>query len=164
MRMTSDIVVDSLNWIVFGGVAMTAAALEQATAGQEITFTQWRAILFVGESATGCRVGQVAQRLMGTLSATSRLLRRLEDRGLLTLERDERDRRATRARLTDEGRRIRQAVLAWRRQKIADITSDVVVPPEVEHTLVALAARFEAHGRESGTRRRTPPYPMDTPA
>ncbi len=36
MCMSSDVVVDSLGWIVFGGVAMTAAALERATGGQEI--------------------------------------------------------------------------------------------------------------------------------
>ncbi len=86
---------------------------------------------------------------MGALSAASRLLRRLEDRGLLTLERDPQDRRATRARLTEEGRRLRQAVLDWRRQQIADITRDVIVAPEVERALVVLAARFEARGRES---------------
>jgi DNA-binding MarR family transcriptional regulator len=162
--MSSEVVVESLSWIVFGGVAMTAAALEQATGGQEVTFTQWRAILFVGESAEGCRVGEVAMRLMGALPATSRLLRRLEDRGLLTMERDERDRRATRARLTEEGRRLRQAVLDWRRQQIADISRDVVVTPEVEQALVALAARFEAHGRETGRGGRKGPKATGTAA
>jgi DNA-binding MarR family transcriptional regulator len=148
--MSSDGVVDSLHAIVFGGIAMTASALPRATGGQELTFTQWRAILFVGETAQGSRVSAVADRLMGTLSATSRLLRRLEDRGLLTLDRDEVDRRATRARLTEDGRRLREAVLDWRRQQIADITRDVIVAPEVERALVALADRFEARGRESG--------------
>jgi DNA-binding MarR family transcriptional regulator len=149
--MSSDAVVDSLHMIVFGGIAMTASALHRATGGQELTFTQWRAILFVGETAQGSRVSAVAHRLMGTLSATSRLLRRLEDRGLLTLQRDEADRRATRVRLTDEGRRLREAVLDWRRQQIVEITRDLVVAPEVERTLVALADRFEARGRESGS-------------
>jgi DNA-binding MarR family transcriptional regulator len=148
--MRSEVVVDALNWIVFGGVAMTAAALEEATDGQEITFTQWRAILIVGESADGRRVSDVAHRLMAGLSATSRLLRRLEDRGFLTLGRDEHDRRATRAQLTAEGRRLRDGVLAWRRQRIADLTRDVAVSPEAEGVLVELAARFDAHGRQSG--------------
>ena len=127
--MSSDVVVDALHTIVFGGIAMTASALHRATGGQELTFTQWRAILFVGETAEGSRVSDVADRLMGTLSATSRLLRRLEDRGLLTLDRDETDRRATRARLTEDGRRLREAVLGWRRQQIVDITRDVTVAP-----------------------------------
>jgi DNA-binding MarR family transcriptional regulator len=149
-EMSSDVVVDALHSIVFGGIAMTASALHRATGEQELTFTQWRAILFVGESAEGSRVSDVADRLMGSLSATSRLLRRLEDRGLLTLERDEKDRRATRARLTVEGRQLREAVLGWRRQQIVDITRDVIVEPEVERALVALAARFEERGRQSG--------------
>jgi DNA-binding MarR family transcriptional regulator len=148
--MGSEVVVDSLGRIVFGGVAMTAAALEQATGGQEITFTQWRAILFVGEADDGARVTDIAQRLMAGLSGTSRLLRRLEDRGILTMHRDERDRRVTRVRLTEEGGRIRGAVLGWRRQRITEITRDVDLEPEVERALVALAARFEAEGRRSG--------------
>jgi DNA-binding MarR family transcriptional regulator len=152
--MSSDVVVDSLHMIVFGGIAMTASALHRATGGQELTFTQWRAILFVGENADGSRVSDVADRLMGTLSATSRLLRRLEDRGLLTLTRDEADRRATRARLTEAGRQLREAVLGWRRQQIVDITRDVSVAPEVERVLVALADRFEARGRQSGSKGR----------
>jgi DNA-binding MarR family transcriptional regulator len=154
--VSSDVVVDSLHMIIFGGIAMTASALHRATGGQELTFTQWRAIYFVGETAQGSRVSEVANRLMGTLSATSRLLRRLEDRGVLTLERDETDRRATRARLTDEGRRLREAVLDWRRQQIVEVTRDVTVAPEVERALVALADRFEARGREAGPRRSAP--------
>jgi DNA-binding MarR family transcriptional regulator len=148
--MISEVVVDSLQAIVFGGIAMTASALHRATGGQELTFTQWRAILFVGATAQGSRVSDVADGLMGTLSAASRLLRRLEDRGLLTLDRDEADRRATRACLTEEGRRLREAVLEWRRQQIVDITRDITVAPEVERALGALADRFEARGRESG--------------
>lgn len=152
--MSSDVVVDSLHTIVFGGIAMTASALHRATGGQELTFTQWRAILFIGETAEGSRVSDVADRLMGTLSATSRLLRRLEDRGLLTLTRDEADRRATRARLTGDGGRLREAVLDWRRQQIVDITREITVAPEVERALVALADRFEARGRQSGSKGR----------
>jgi DNA-binding MarR family transcriptional regulator len=148
--LSSDVVVDSIHMIIFGGIAMTASALHRATGGHELTFTQWRAIFFVGESRQGSRVSDVAARLMGSLSATSRLLRRLEERGFVTLDRDETDRRATRARLTVEGERIREAVLAYRRQEIADIAGDATIAPDVERALLALAARFEAYGREVG--------------
>jgi DNA-binding MarR family transcriptional regulator len=152
--MGSDVVVESLGSIVFGGVAMTAAALEQATGGQEISFTQWRAIVFIGESVDGSRVTDIAQRLMAGLPGTSRLLRRLELRGLITLQRDQRDRRVTRAQLTEDGRRVREAVLAWRHQRIAALTRDVEITPEVELTLQELAARFEADGRRPAGRGR----------
>lgn len=145
--MTKDQVVDWLAGIVFGGVAMTASALELAVEGQELTFTQWRAVLFIGQSEGGCRVGEVARFLPAALPATSRLLRRLERRGLLTLERDEQDRRATRARLTSAGSALRSSVLDYRRGEIAAIVNDVETPASAHRTLRDLATRFEARGR-----------------
>jgi DNA-binding MarR family transcriptional regulator len=139
----SDELVDALQRIVFGGVAMTLTAIMHATGGQELTFSQWRAILVVGETDDGCRVGEVARRVMGALPATSRLLRRLELRGFMTLERDEMDRRATRARLTPEGRRVRNAVLEYRRLQLAAIVDRVKPPPSAHAVLHALAAEFE---------------------
>jgi DNA-binding MarR family transcriptional regulator len=147
--MNSDSVVKTIDRIVFGGIAMTAAALEHATGGQEVTFTQWRAIRFIGNTPDGCHVSDVARRLMAALSTTSRLLRRLEDRGLVTTGRDEQDRRATRVRLTPEGMGLRSAVLAWRSEQISEVVRDLVVPEEAGQVLETIAARFEAHGREA---------------
>jgi DNA-binding MarR family transcriptional regulator len=159
--MARDHVVDWLEGIVFGGVAITASALEHATDGQEITFTQWRAILVVGEHEQGCRVGEVAGFVNASLPTTSRLLRRLERRGLLTLERDEQDRRATRARLTEAGVRTRSAVLAYRRGEIAAIVDDVKPPAPAERALRQLAERFDARGHAPSTPR---PRPSDSRA
>jgi DNA-binding MarR family transcriptional regulator len=145
--MQSDDVVDLLQRVVLGSVAMTVSAIVQATGGHELTFTQWRAILVVGERDDGGRVGEVAERVHGTLPATSRLLRRLERRGLLSLERDEQDRRATRARLSPEGRRIRAAVLGHRREQLAAIAATVRPPRAAEDTLRALATEFERAAR-----------------
>jgi DNA-binding MarR family transcriptional regulator len=144
--MTTEDLVDWLTGIVFGGVAITAAALEYATGGEEVTFTQWRAILFVGESDDGCRVGEVAGLLHASLPATSRLLRRLERRGLLTLDRDEQDRRATRARLTETGRTLRASVLAYRKAEIAMIVAEAAPPASAARVLRDLADRFDARG------------------
>jgi DNA-binding MarR family transcriptional regulator len=146
MRMVRDETVDSLAGIVFGGVAITASALEYATDGQELTFTQWRAILVVGERDDGRRVGEVAGFVNAALPTTSRLLRRLERRGLLVLERDEQDRRATRARLTDAGVRVRSSVLAYRRDEIAAIVDEVKPPASADRALRDLAAGFRARG------------------
>jgi DNA-binding MarR family transcriptional regulator len=144
--MTRQQVVDWLEGIVFGGVAITASALEYATGGEDVTFTQWRAILFVGESSEGCRVGEVARLLHASLPTTSRLMRRLERRGLLTLERDEQDRRATRARLTDAGVRLRSSVLAYRRDEIRAIVDEAKPPASAHRVLGDLAMRFDARG------------------
>lgn len=143
--MTRDQVTGWLEAIVFGGVAMTAEALAYATR-EELTFTQWRAILLVGEYDGGCRVGEVAGFLHATLPTTSRLLRRLERRGLLTLERDEEDRRATRARLTEAGAELRSSVLAYRRNEIRAMVSEVKLSASGDRVLRELAAQFDARG------------------
>ena len=108
--------VDTLERIVVGAVAVTSRALAHAAPGTDLTFPQWRALLILGEDAAGARIGQVAARVEATLPATSRLLRRLERRGLVVLEPDELDRRATRARLTERGREVRGSILAFRRE------------------------------------------------
>lgn len=158
--MTRDQVIDWLETVVFGGVAITAEALAYATS-EELTFTQWRAIVLIGESQGGCRVGEVAGFLHATLPTTSRRLRRLERRGLLTLERDEEDRRATRARLTDAGAKLRTSVLAYRRDEIRAMVSEVRLSATGDRVLRELAVQFDAKGHaalpgkrriESGTR------------
>jgi DNA-binding MarR family transcriptional regulator len=144
--MTRDDVVAWLEGIVFGGIALTTEALEYATRDLEVSFAQWRAILFIGDGDEGCRVGEVASFLHAALPATSRLLRRLEHRGLLTLQRDEQDRRATRARLTPSGAELRSSVLGYRRDEIADIVDAVRPAATADRTLRDLAARFDARG------------------
>jgi DNA-binding MarR family transcriptional regulator len=145
--LARDEIVDWLAGIVFGGVAITTTALQAATDGQELTFTQWRAIVRVGEHDDGCRVGEVAARLNAALPATSRLLRRLERRGLVTLRRDESDRRATRARLTDRGTALRSSVLAYRKAEIAAIVDQVGPSAAADRVLRDLASGFDARGR-----------------
>ena len=114
---------DDLERIAVGAVGLTTRALSQADMGFELTFPQWRALLVLGEQADGARIGEVAARVGGTLPATSRLLRRLERRGLTALSVDELDRRATRARLTDHGRTVRETILAHRRAALRQIAA-----------------------------------------
>ena len=152
--MSSEEVVDWLTGIVFGGVAITTAALEYATGGEELTFTQWRAILFVGDKEDGCRVGEVATLLHAALPATSRLLRRLERRALITLDPDEHDRRATRARLTAKGRSLRSSVLAYRRDEIAAIVAEVKPAASASRSLRDLSERFNRRGHAGPRPRR----------
>lgn len=119
----ADALADHLERIAVGAVGLTTRALAQADPGFELTFPQWRALLVLGEDAAGARVGEVATRVGVTVPATSRLLRRLERRGLTTLSVDEHDRRATRARLTDRGRSVRAAILGHRRAALSEVVS-----------------------------------------
>jgi hypothetical protein len=117
--MTTDDVIAWLEGIVFGGIALTTEALEYATGGRDLSFAQWRAILQVGNGEDGCRV----------------------------LERDEQDRRATRARLTPAGAELRSSVLGYRRDEIAAIVDAVRPAATADRTLRDLAARFDARGQ-----------------
>jgi DNA-binding MarR family transcriptional regulator len=122
-RVGTDELVVELERVVIGAVGVTTRALTQAAPGVELTFPQWRALLVVGERADGARVGEVAARVGVGLPATSRLLRRLERRGLLRLAMDETDRRATRAQLTTQGWEVRGAILGFRRHALREIAT-----------------------------------------
>jgi len=92
-------------------------------------------------------VGEVAHRMNATLQATSHLLRRLEDRGLLSLTRDQNDRRATVAQLSPEGAHLRAAVLARRRELLAGMARGLDPSAPADEVLVELARRFAAYPR-----------------
>jgi DNA-binding MarR family transcriptional regulator len=141
----ADALAADLERIVMGSVGLTTLALEEAGAGFELTFTQWRALLVLGESDDGARIGEVAARVRVTLPATSRLLRRLERRGLTTLAVDDQDRRATRARLTDRGRAVREAILAHRRATIRGLARGLREPAllNLADGIRAIAIEFE---------------------
>ena len=130
----------ALERLVFAGVALTSRALAEATPGLELTIPQWRALVVLGEASDGARVGEVAHALGGSLPATSRLLRRLERRGLLSAHRDEADHRATRVRLTPEGRRVRGAIVAYRRRTILRVARAAAPSLEMTAELERLAA------------------------
>ncbi len=117
---SGDAIAD-LEHVVIGAVGLTTRALEQAAPGVDLTFSQWRALLILGEAPDGFRVGEVAGRVGVTLPATSRMLRRLERRALVALAPDDADRRATRARLTRRGREVRDAIVAFRRSALREI-------------------------------------------
>lgn len=121
-----------LERIAVGAVGLTTRALAEAHSGFDLTFPQWRALLVLGEGEGGARIGEVAARVGVTLPATSRLIRRLERRGLTTLAVDEQDRRATRVRLTDRGREVRTAILAHREAALRDIVSTLADPTRLD--------------------------------
>lgn len=116
---------DLLERLSVGAVGVTTRALAEATPGFEMTFPQWRALLIVGATQDGARVSEIAGRVGVTLPATSRLLRRLERRGLLALATDPDDRRATRARLTEAGQATRDGILAYRRRMLDEVARSV---------------------------------------
>jgi DNA-binding MarR family transcriptional regulator len=136
------VVVDALERVVFGAVGLTAVALEQARPRAELTLPQWRVLVVVGGGAGSLRVGEVAARLGSTVPSTSRLLRRMEERGLIATQRDETDRRATLVRLTPVGEAVRGGLVRRRRRLIRELlrARGAPLPADLPNGLEAIAA------------------------
>ena len=129
--------------IVVAGIAITTRALAEASPTVELTFPQWRVVLIVGEGAEGATVSEVADRVGVTVPATSRQLRRLARRGLVSIGRDELDHRAVRAQLTAAGVAMRSAILSYRRGHIVETVGIVRLAPSTQRDLRALAEALE---------------------
>ena len=85
-----------------------------------------RLIVIVGDDPAGARVGRVRDIVGVPLPASSRLVRRLQRRGLVHVERDPDDGRATRVRLTHAGWHTRPTILARRHHLIAEALGQTV--------------------------------------
>lgn len=142
-------VVDALERIVIAGVAMTNAALSEARSGFDLTFPQWRVLVVLGRHPDGLGVRDISRRIAVTLPATGRQLHRLAERGLLCLEPDPRDRRVTRARLTEAGLAARASIMAARRRRIAAAVADGPAGADFARDLRRLADALET-GMERG--------------
>ena len=129
---------DALEAIAIGCVAITNASLEEA-GGRALSVEQWRVLFLVGEGNRGRRISEIAQHVAVTLPATSRLLRRLARRGLVGLEPDPQDARATLCRLSPAGVALRHAVLQARRGRLRAIARQAHIGPEEEDVLARLA-------------------------
>ncbi len=139
---------DDLERIAIGAVGLTTRAFTLAARELDLTFPQWRALLVTGEDPSGMRISAVATRLGVTVPTTSRLVRRLERRGLFSLTVDEQDRRATRVALTARGLAARTAILANRRAALRDIAADL---PDAAHVDLATGLRAIARALEPFT-------------
>ena len=144
--LTTRAIVDALERIVFAGVALTTRSLSEARADLDLTLAQWRVLVVLGETEDGATISQVAGRIGVTLPATSRQLRRLERRGLVDVSRDERDRRATRVRLTSLGRSARDDVVSFRRRKIAGFAASLDLDPAMAVQLARIADALDQPG------------------
>ena len=146
--------VDALERIAFGAVALTTSALAEVKPTMDLTLHQWRALAVLGDREPPRRVGELAVAIGADGPSTSRTLRRLEREGLVTAERDERDRRATLVRLTRPGRRLRNEVMRRRRQLIKDVLvpKGDPLPGDLLAGLNAIAARVENRTPRSSPR------------
>ncbi|MGO9180176.1 MAG: MarR family winged helix-turn-helix transcriptional regulator [Candidatus Limnocylindrales bacterium] len=133
-----------LERVVYGAVGITTVVLGRATPGSELTFAQWRVLVVLGRHEAGLRVGEIATRIGATGSATSRLLGRMERRGLVVSEPDKQDGRAAIVRLSDAGERLRARIVQDRRDLIRQLLDDHgrPLPLNLQAGLEAIAEAF----------------------
>ncbi len=137
--------VDVLDRLIVAGVALTTRALAEATPGLDLTFPQWRVLLILGDQPGGATVSEVSARVGVTLPATSRQLRRLAHRALVTIGPDDQDRRAMRASLTDEGAAVRDRILSYRRRAIEQSVAPVRPSARALRELERVVAELDAY-------------------
>jgi len=146
--MRHDAAVQAIELVARATVDVTTRALAEAMPALDPSLLQWRALLIVGDDPAGARVGQVGDGVGVPLPAASRLVQRLQRRGLVDVERDPDDGRAMRVRLTHAGAHARSTVLARRRHLISEALDQTVLPAEAVQGLRVVAERFERMGRE----------------
>jgi len=137
-------VVAALERVAAGLVGITARAVAEAAPASDLTLVQWRGLV-VGGSSEGMRIGEIAAQIGSSVPSTSRLVRRLERRGLVTTERDDADRRATIVRSTMAGAAVRVQVIGRRRELLTEALASLAdpLPKELEPGLEAIATALD---------------------
>jgi DNA-binding MarR family transcriptional regulator len=141
--MTTDrAVVESLEELAVATVAMTALALNSVGQEKDLTLAQWRVLVILGRGPM--RVGSIAERVGASLPSASRLVARMETRGLVVTSRDETDHRATLVSLAPLGWSTRDGVIRRRRRLIDELVGDEssLAGESLETGLAMLAQRF----------------------
>lgn len=141
--------VEALELVARATIDMTTRALADANPGLDLSLLQWRALLIIGDDPAGARVGQVGDGVGVPLPAASRLVQRLQRRGLVQVERDPDDGRATRVRPTHAGHHTRSTVLAHRRHLMFEALHPTVLSAEAVQGLRVVAERFGRLSRET---------------
>jgi DNA-binding MarR family transcriptional regulator len=76
---------------------------EEALENNKLTPVQFEVLLYV-DSCAPCSVSDVAQFMVVDKSTSSRVLRGIQDKGLIEVDHDAEDRRRRRVSLTEEGK------------------------------------------------------------
>lgn len=125
-------------------VLVAIAARSLADAGEDVTLTQYRALVVLASRGPQ-GVAELAEAVAVTPPTASRLCDRLVKKGLVRRRTDRHDRRQVQIALTHSGRGLVDAVTERRRGEIADLLA--AIPPETQHAVgVALRRLAEAAG------------------
>jgi DNA-binding MarR family transcriptional regulator len=138
-----DDVVDAV--LTASRVLVAIAARSLADAGEEVTLTQYRALVVLASRGPQS-VAALAEAVAVTPPTASRLCDRLVRKGLVRRRTDRHDRRQVRIGLTAAGRRLIDTVTARRREEIATLLGGFGV--EEQQAVAAALHRLAASAGE----------------
>ena len=136
------LVLDELERIATGMVAATNAALAGEIGTGDLSFPQWRLVIILGGSPGPLRLNEIAWRVNASMPSTSRLVQRMERRGLVVSSPDPLDGRGRRVGLTETGELVRAQVIGRRRQLIEESLADLEIDEVTVSVLHDIADRL----------------------
>lgn len=139
--MARERTIAALEHLVIHGGSMTSRALRTHPETSGLSVVQYRLFVLVA-TRNGARVGELARLLGEAPQHASRLIRRLEARGLVRTARGETDRREVYVWATEVGARLWSDIGTWRRSQIRDALADITLDDDVVAILETLAERF----------------------
>jgi DNA-binding MarR family transcriptional regulator len=126
-QVVDEALLSSIERLIFAAIGITTDALAASAGATELSLTQWRILALLDRGAGGLRLGEVAATIGMSVPSASRMVDRLEARGLVAARPDPDDRRAVRLGLTPEGELIVADVMRSRRRLISDRLVDIRV-------------------------------------
>jgi DNA-binding MarR family transcriptional regulator len=136
------LVLDQLERLATAMVAATNTALAGVIETGELSIQQWRLVIILGGSTGPLRLNEIAWRVNASMPSTSRLVQRMERRGLVKASADPLDGRGRRIELTDKGETVRAQVIGRRRQLIEDSLAGLDADPAIVAGLAEVADRL----------------------
>ena len=133
------LVLDQLERIATEMVAATNTALASAIGTGELSIQQWRLVIILGGAPGPLRLNEIAWRVNASMPSTSRLVQRMERRGLVSTAPDPLDGRGRRVELTHKGETVRAQVIGRRRQLIEDCLAGLRLDPATIAILTEVA-------------------------
>lgn len=119
---TEDVLVEAV--LAASRVLVAIAARSLADAGEEVTLTQYRALVVLASRGPQ-GVAALAEELAVTPPTASRMCDRLVRKGLARRRTDPHDRRSIRVGLTDRGRMLIATVMGRRREEVVRLLDSI---------------------------------------